>query len=658
MKQLVIKIIVLSVIFLVSFSYLSGLNLNKNNYLLTELESANRPLIWVNDSNEYNKIQGYTQEMKFSSSHHPITLVNQNELLFLKDANNNSIRTIKYTVYDENDNRLDEGKALVEGEKIHIHLEYDLIEGRTYSLVIEVSTREDTFYYYTNIIKDVNHNIRNSTKVIMDFHNSTLYKDTSHVEAITEGAVLEGEEIDRLDLSFVDFNSTVNEITWHNISIKKMNEGLLELMDIIEDQLIFKLEYIALINGEDYYYITENYKVEVTEEDRIEEIIVIGQIIEKDYDLIDFSRSMRKVLTQDIVDTSNNKFHFGFTNVDEGLIIRGYNSDNNLWIKDQTQLLSYNRKTNEFSTVFNFDTFNSDFILDTVPKHQVEVWDTNEDGDIYYAVLGYMNAGPYEGKNGVLIKKYFSERYYNETVVFIPFEEAYENLIRDTLFIENVNEENEGFFVYKNQIYKVNIEEQTYEIVFEKDSLEKSNISISQDYRFITWEEEHVMDNNNIYIYDLIENELRVITSEQEERIEILGLIMNNIVIGYGKANLIFEENDDVIMPIHKVEIIDYKNEILKTYFPRDNTYVKDYSFGNNRVEFIIGELVNDEGEMYLQEVDKDFIVHTIRAVQQHPYNIVLSEKDAVLNEYVLEIPLNQDNSLFYIIAKEKRYIE
>ena len=88
-------------------------------------------------------------------------------------------------------------------------------------------------------------------------------------------------------------------------------------------------------------------------------------------------------------------------------------------------------------------------------------------GDIDFVLYGYMNRGSHEGYEGIGVYHYNPDKNVAEERAFIPVSESFEFLKKDLEKLSYVNEENELFLLLAKSLYKINIEDNSSEVLEE-----------------------------------------------------------------------------------------------------------------------------------------------------------------------------------------------
>lgn len=196
--------------------------------------------------------------------------------------------------------------------------------------------------------------------------------------------------------------------------------------------------------------------------------------------LLDFQRSANQVFDPELPMFENDGLILGIrdknveymTNDDASIVV----------FVQQGDLWSYSPGDGKVTQVFSFrKTENGDF-RDSRVQHDIKIIRVSEEGDIDFVVYGYMNRGTHEGYQGIGAYHYNHDKNAIEEKVFIPISESYEFLKRDLGKLSYVNSSNELFLLFAQNLYKVNIEENSYEIL--EEGIKNSNFVASDNNNY------------------------------------------------------------------------------------------------------------------------------------------------------------------------------
>jgi uncharacterized protein YvpB len=675
MRHFRYKLILLPLLFVVSFFVLSDLSTREKGTLTSERMASTLPLVKVKEGQVlYNDLHGYRQYMNMSTIKRTVTLTDEPKVSFSIEQNGNRILSVAYELYDSkgelletntlNDNNLDESS---EGLHIHIDLE-TLSNANEYQMVLVITTKEmGVVKYYTRLLYGTHFDIEDTFEVIKSFHNGTFEKVAPDKEPYIKRFLRNSSNITtptEFDLGQVNLSSPIETILWDPLEMVKMHEPIPRVIDIndTQDVITYQLKYVAASRRNNhlfYYNVMETYKL------RKREVEVIGedkQIVDRilDYDIIDFERNLHMILDKNMMEIEDGNLNFSYMSQDNQSLIKTSQNGQYYVILHERQLWLYDKKQNYKINIFAFDQLNSDYVLDTYEDHEIQILDIDNEGNVTYVVIGYMNTGAYEGYNGVLINVYEHKQQVNNSLAFIPFEVAFSDLQYHFDYFNYLNGEGKWFFIYRDKLYMVDLKEKRYEVIHSDLPIEKENLLLSQESSMIAWQEKADRYNQNVYLVNLETIESYVIESGTDQRIKVLGFMNNNAVIGYADVEHLFLSLDGALtFPMKYIEIHNEQNEIVKRYEPGNQRLVTNYSIESSRLNLersyrIQTNALNPtDNKIRFEPAEGDFIVYT-RAVEEERHALIPRTNEAGYVEYILPISQPIMNSSDYSMAKQK----
>ena len=194
--------------------------------------------------------------------------------------------------------------------------------------------------------------------------------------------------------------------------------------------------------------------------------------------------------------------------------------------------------------------------------------------------------------------------------MFIPISESYEFLKRDLGKLSYVNSSNELFLLFAQNLYKVNIEENSYEIL--EAGIKNSNFVASDNNNYAAWlVSADGDDKGSIKEIDFDTGEMRVITPEKGQRLRALGFMNEDLIYGIlNKADILTDVNGHKTEGISTLRIEDFEGNTKKEYH-KEGLYITDITVGSTLIEF---ELSAKSGDSEYVAQKKDNIMNNKNA--------------------------------------------
>ena len=601
MKKVLAKILILFFIFAAGVTATALLLNSQSTDDRSDLNEATLPEVMIDmNGTLVNRMYGYAQPMQADFTRDSVTPLDTSKTLsFVINPYDAEVSSFSYEI------RTSDGSKVLENKKIknletdeqylrtQVEISSDLRMNQEYSMQISLETGGKTAYYYTRIVSRSQTNVSEYASFVEYFAQASMDKEASdalatYLEPDNNGAAT--------NYSGITLNSTLSEISWGTLKPELYREGVPVINDINETTASITLEYqISSQNDQgqlEIYDVKEFYRM------RYDSRVF----------LLDFQRSANQVFDPELPMFENDGLILGIrdknveymTNDDASIVV----------FVQQGDLWSYSPGDGKVTQVFSFrKTENGDF-RDSRVQHDIKIIRVSEEGDIDFVVYGYMNRGTHEGYQGIGAYHYNHDKNAIEEKVFIPISESYEFLKRDLGKLSYVNSSNELFLLFAQNLYKVNIEENSYEIL--EEGIKNSNFVASDNNNYAAWlVSADGDDKGSIKEIDFDTGEMRVITPEKGQRLRALGFMNEDLIYGIlNKADILTDVNGHKTEGISTLRIEDFEGNTKKEYH-KEGLYITDITVGSTLIEF---ELSAKSGDSEYVAQKKDNIMNNKNA--------------------------------------------
>lgn len=631
MLKLIYRVIILLAIFVLSLSYFSrGIKevvFDIDN--TTSMEESTLPLVSVRVGvDTLNLIHGYSSNLDANivrDSIIPLEADKAFELLI--DEKAYDIKKLNYEVREFSGNNLMESDSVSVFDDVgdlisaRIKLKAELKQGKEYALKIALVTSESRKIYFYQRIK-VNDKFYLNEKIayVMSFHEAI--KDKEEAQSIIR--YLEPSRgADNSTLAYVNIHSSFDLITWGNLKPVILTEIIPTVKEINRDTASIELKYIAAadIDGRtEQYRVTEFYRVRYTK-DRMY--------------LLNYERYMNALFDISLTDASKNALKLGITNDLTLPYAAGADKSKLAFVRDG-QLWFYDLNLNQLTRVFTFKQENTDYIRDIYDQHDIRIINMDAEGNIYFAVYGYMNRGQYEGRVGLLLYQYIRTENRIEEKLYIPVDEPYplmKEKIGDLLY---VNAKDEFIFHISENIYSYSFITKKLNVI--TSGIDNKHVLIFKDLYCTVWQENaNAALSDNIYIMNLETGGIDRIQAPSGYGIVLMDKIESNIIYGFvDKTQITTMIDGYVFAPVSRLEIASKDKTILKSYLS-SGYYISDILVEDNIIELKRVIMVADEGRIGFELATPDSIMSQKQEMKE---TVRLGwESGKFLKEYYIILP-------------------
>ena len=324
--------------------------------------------------------------------------------------------------------------------------------------------------YYTRIIWSQKLAVGEKLEYVKDFHER-LY-DREAARELTKYLETDARLEDNTSFHNVNIHSSFRQITWGDLQVKEVREPAYYLTDIASQTASFLADYMVYTSeGKNvtYYMVEEHYRIRYTP-DRIY--------------LLDYQRNMTQIPDQSRM-YGNDKLLLGITDPDVPMMES--EGGNVVVFQVSRCLFSYNVATNRLTRIFSFydkDNIDARTMYD---RHGIKMLDVDEEGNVQFAVYGYMNRGRHEGEVGIQIYTYDSALNTIEELIYIPCDKTYAVLAAEMDELLYLNREGQLYFETDSSVYRVDQEKKT--LLRLLDITPDSSLQVSDNHKIAVWVE-------------------------------------------------------------------------------------------------------------------------------------------------------------------------
>lgn len=584
-----------------------------NTDLTSDMKGAALPVIHVNVNGEYiNCLHGYVSEMEGSFLRGTITPMSADRTIPVRIKTFDSIVTgVSYEVRTLDMQRLIEKADIQEAEhsgdeiKAVIPVKDLIKDEQEYMLVIKLTLSDGRIIsYYCRFIDRPELYLTEKLEFIHNFSSKTFDKEAAqelrpYMESNSEG--------DNSSYGYVNIHSSFNQLTWGDLEPVLESDRELRILDIDSRNVSAKLNYTVSAKGEmydveEYFYLTRG-------SDRIY--------------LMDYERTMDQIINEENVVVANGKIFHGI--LSEPIDYKE-NADANVFcFVQERSLYSYNSDTDSLAHVYSFRDNNNNDVRTAFKSHNIKILYVDTDGNIYFAVYGYMNRGTHEGEAGIAV--YYYDTAFNtvEEAMFIPYTKSYEMLKHDIEKLCYVNQGGTLYLMFNGTIYSVDLEMKKAELL--ASGLNETRFVSSSDNSMIGWQPSDILYEYKTLEFMSLNSMVPVEIQAQEGHILIpLGFFNRDFVYGSVKiSDIRLDSTGRTVLPMDNIYIQNLSGEILKNYH-REGIYITDIEFRDNMMNLTRVTIDRENNAIY-QTSDDQIMNNETKEASQNQYKSVVTEE-------------------------------
>ncbi|MBR5711987.1 MAG: hypothetical protein IKX54_00120 [Lachnospiraceae bacterium] len=336
--------------------------------------------------------------------------------------------------------------------------------------------------------------------------------------------------------------------------------------------------------------------------------------------LFNYDRTLNAEFDGTLVSINRNQIKLGITtdNSPERLL-----SDNGKYLvfPYDGDMWEYDMKRNVMVKVFSFDNGSSDDMRYRNDRHSYRLISVTDEGNADFVFYGYISRGQYEGRVGILYYRYYAEEGRVEEMMFVPVTVPYEILKEEFGSLCYMNDYDEFYFTLYDTLYLYRTLVNDFTVVVEH--LPSNSVLFEEEGILVYQKEYSDAINTAVDYYDLENRKADTVTTENGDRILLLGTIDGELIYGLGRAeDVTFHDNGTDHVPMYRIIIKDLDGTEVKVY----NSGEELFSMAEVDDNGINVELCKKTGEAEIEHPDGTKSVRPIYT-ESGRYNILKSLK-------------------------------
>ena len=547
-----------------------------------------------------NRMYGYAQPMQTDFTRDSVTpLDTSKKLTFKVNPYDSEVQSFSYEIRTSDGSKVLENKKIKNLSKedgylsVDVEIGSDLRMNQEYSMQIALEMKKSTAYYYTRVVSRSQVHASDYAAFVKYFCEACLDKNSadalgSYLEPKTTGA--------STNYSGININSSLSEVSWGTLAPQLRQEGIPVIKEINETTASVTLEY----------QITSQNENEETEIYDVKEFYRMKYQDTRIY-LLDFRRSANQVFDGTLPVCSDDGIILGVRDknveymMNDAATVIAFVQEGDLW--------SYSPGNEKINQIFSFRKAEDGDFRDSRTQHDIKIVRVTDEGDIDFVLYGYMNRGSHEGYEGIGVYHYNHDKNVAEERAFIPVSESFEFLKKDLEKLSYVNEKNELFLILAKNLYKINIEDNSSEIL--EKGIKNANFVSSDNNDHAAWLVSEGDEKGNIKEIDFDACKTRLIAPQKEQKLRTVGFMNEDLIYGIlDKSDILKDEEGHKSVGIRTLRIEDFDGNVKKEY-QKDGFYITDISVGDTLIEF---ELSAKSGDTSYVAQKKDTIMNNKKA--------------------------------------------
>ncbi len=560
--RLVAKILILFAIFIGSIFVVNRINNAGVKDVSVEMEQAELPIVYVRYHDQFiNTLHGYTGKVDTTYFRDTITPMDYGQTIELwSDQGTQDYNGYEYELRSQYQGDLIENGEVTEltqadgYDKVSITFRTKLEELQEYVLVLKAMNGEDVGAgYYTRVVVENDFHTDKLLEFVGKF-NAAIFDKTEAEKTISK-SIEPNEDGNNEYLSEVNIHSSFDTITFADLNPTQLTKPIASIKEIDDSYAVIRLKYMISATENkivENFYVTEDYRVRYVDESNVY--------------LLDYKRTQDALFTPDNVNITANNFKIGVTNNDAFQYVTN-DKKTKVAFTQARQLWYYDYNSGTITNVYGFcqnDNYTDARV--TYDENNIKILKMDKDGNITFAVYGYMNRGVHEGKVGIAVYRFEADKDRMQEVLFIENNKPYSILKEDMETLLYLNKDGEFYYFDNDAVVKVDTKTKKSEIFIE-DVLNE-HLAVSEDNHLIGYPNEMLPENTtSVTVLDLDSKKSWSLDAANGERLETIGFVEEDLVLGrIREGDIEIALDKTVTCPISTIDIINQKKDVVKTY--------------------------------------------------------------------------------------------
>lgn len=573
MKKIIRTLVILLCIF-TAFVIVFSLRMNRRETIVTvEADDPTLPVAYMQiGTTTANEMFAYRHMLREETERESLTpLPVDRNLVFLLDRYENSITSIQYELKNIADGTVLENGQLTEYTEDNgrisapFTIQTSIRSGQEYTLLFTVGLGSgQQVYFYTRLVQNGYMDLAPYFAYVQTFADTCLNKLSSG----ELGAYLETDaSFPNRSLQDVTIYSSTDMASWLNMAPTLVRRGIPIVREVNASTVSMELNYIISATDSsgnaEFYTVKDYFRMRAGS---------------KDIALLNFNRCASEIFDGSAVDAqTEDGLLLGVASRD--MEFRGSPSAKIAAFVMNGDLWSYEQETGRCARIFSFRQVTSQTYTGTLDirtentSHDIAIERVEDNGDVTFAVYGYMASGTHEGETGVSVCTYYAGQNAVVERIFVPLNQSFDILKENISRLSYVNAEEKLYLFLGSELCEVSLENGSYSIIREGISADGFVVSDSQrTAAFVNGANNGEADEATII--DLDTGRTSTVRAPGGQRIISCGFLNEDLVYGLVREeDLVTDLFGDTHYGIWQICIQGMDGEVEKQY-GEEGTYV------------------------------------------------------------------------------------
>ena len=597
MKKRILKAIVLFAVFIAGNLLFATVMNSQSTESASDLPDPTLPVVYINiDGMSVDRMQGYTMEMNGREMRDCIIpLTTDRSITLSYKSFGEKIDSVSYEVTTpDTGERIENAKIggfRDDGDSrtATFSLGQPILMDREYPIRFTIQSGGREIYYYARLLQRADLYVNQYIEFVNSFYQTCINKQA----AMEVNAYIEPDDtVQNRSFANVNIHSSLEQITWGNLSPQLFRKAVPCIKEINPTTCSITCEY--LISAPNNRGITEIYHVY--------EFYRMRYYNSRIY-LLNFERSALQEYYGSAGQVTAAGVNLGVSTRDveyksnEASTIVAFVQDDALW--------EFNGSAEKLSCIFTFhsEADGSDERCDN-SNYGIKIIQVAEGGDVDFAVYGYMSRGEHEGKMGVSLCHYSSQRVNVEEKLFIPFTGSGEVLEENVKTFSYLNSKGDYYLYMNDCIFSFDTDSGRTDVILE--DIRPDCFAAGESGRYAAWSEDSDPENNSsIMMMDFETGRSRRIRGRSGLLLKTIGFINDDLIYGSAAVEDLRETPaGGKIFAMKQITIVSFDESEKKEYNP-EGLWISNVEIQEGLIEI---SRLSPEGGGYVEASTDDIM--------------------------------------------------
>lgn len=564
------------------------------------MAEASAPVLYLQTESgyHYDYLRGYRDELSARADAPQILapVSSQRTLNVVVQTYGSEVSALHYELRRLDDQLLEQKDITdfeADGTEWHVQLQFrDLMSSTENSeLLLFADMADGTEYTYAlQLVPSEQADMDEKLAYFQNFFAAVYDKDRS-AEAAAQLYTVPGKNSSSYGEASI--NSPGSILTWGTLKTVPMREIVPTLTALEDGDCTFDAEYPLLVTDSS----------DATHIFQVNEQTVVGENRNGELEIMNYDRTAGELFTGANAYAGAHSLNLGVQGGDTDAMDCTVNSTgSDVYFFNQGNLWRASLRDNTLTRIFSYESSDSDGVREDYSGFSGRILMTNEAGDCWFALSGYVNRGQHEGQTGLSVWKYSAAENETAEMLFFPITGTKSDIEEKTGTLMSVSESGVFYLRYGDELLSVGTP--GTEVSRETIDFDDDNFVVSADKTQMAYGQGgDAWSASSLRAVNLTDSTASELTAPEGDYIRPIGYIGHDLIYGIAHESDVNEAAG--VFAYYKILAVNEAGEEQTSYEP-DGSLVVSASIDGARVMLTLGHV---SGDGSVTETDEDQLI-------------------------------------------------